>query len=339
MNEIKKIVLSSITEIKKHGIRSYFRHVNKKLKRKEFYIIDEPTKMFSNQNPKNEEYRDEYDLWILKHEPTEEQLRTEINSFKFDKKPLISVIMPVFNVPIHILEETVLSVKNQNYSNLELCIANGSTDPKIKNIVNKGISGNTNEALSLATGEFVVLLDHDDTLSPFALFEVAKALNQNKNVDFIYSDSDKITEQGKRHEPFFKPDWSPEIMLSSNYATHLSAFRKQLITEVGGFSSETDLSQDWDMILKITERSKNVYHIPKVLYHWRTLENSGASTPFAKPFVGSSQIVAVTNHLFRKNIDGYIIHGPSKYLECKIQVTTDISIIIPIEDLTDIKEY
>src|SRR6185437_4065484 len=109
MNEIKKIVLSSITEIKKHGIKSYFRHVKKKLKRKEFYIIDDPMKMFSNQSRKNDKYLYEYDLWILKHEPTEEQLRTEINSFKFDKKPLISVIVPVFNVPIHILEETILS--------------------------------------------------------------------------------------------------------------------------------------------------------------------------------------------------------------------------------------
>lgn len=355
MSEIKKIISASIKEIKKDGMRSYFKHVKKKLKRKEFYIIDEQMKMPFNQSLKNDEYLDEYNLWILRHEPREDQLRTEINSFKFVRKPLISVIIPVFNLPIHILEETILSVKNQNYGNWELCIANGSPDPKIrnllekftiddkrikiKNIINKGISGNTNEALSLATGEFVVLLDHDDTLSPFALFEVAKTLNQNKNADFIYSDSDKITEHGKRHEPFFKPDWSPEIMLSSNYAAHLCAFRKQLITEVGGFSSETDLSQDWDMILKVTERSKNVYHIPKVLYHWRTLENSGASTPFAKPFVGNSQIVAVTNHLFRKNIDGYIIHGPSKYLECKMQVTADISIIIPIEYSVDIKGY
>src|SRR6185437_15520393 len=355
MNEIKKILLSSITEIKKHGIRSYCRHVKKKLKKKEFYIIDDPMKISSNQSLKNEKYLDEYDLWILKHEPSEEQLRTEINSFKFNRKPLISVIIPVFNVPIHILEETILSLKNQNYDNLELCIVNGSTDPKIKNllekfkmddkrikiknITNKGISGNTNEALSLATGEFVVLLDHDDTLSPFALFEVAKILNQNKNVDFIYSDSDKITEYGKRYEPYFKPDWSPEIMLSSNYTAHLCVFRKQLIIEVGGFSSETDMAQDWDMILKVTEHNKNVYHIRKILYHWRTLENSTASTPFAKPFVGNSQVVAVTNHLFRKNIDGYVIHGPSRYLQCKIQTTSSISIIIPIEGSADIKRY
>lgn len=355
MSEIKKIILASVKEITKNGVQSYFRHVKKKLKRREFYIIDDPMRIPHNHTLKTDEYLDQYDLWILKHEPTEDQVKAEMNSFKFERKPVIGVIIPVFDIPIHILKETILSVKNQIYENWQLCIANGSEDPqikhllekfkidderiKIKNIINKGISGNTNEALSLSTADFIVLLDHDDTLSPFALFEVAKALNYDKDIDFIYSDSDKISEDGKRHEPFFKPDWSPEIMFSTNYATHLSGFKKQLVLELGGFSSETDLSQDWDMILKVTGQNKKVYHIPKVLYHWRTLKNSGASTPFAKPFVANSQIVAVTNHLFRKNIDGYVIHGPSKYLECRIQTTFTVSIIIPTEKSVDVKKY
>ena len=176
----------------------------------------------------------------------------------------------------------------QVYDNWELCIADGgSPERQVRKVLeeytakdlrikvnflpqNKGIAGNSNEALSLATGEFVALLGHNDELAPFALYEVVRCLNENADSDFIYSDRDKIAASGKRRfEPFFKPDWSPELMLSANYLTHLCVIRKSLIDEAGGFSTETDGVQDWDLFLRVTEKTQRIHHIPKILYHWR----------------------------------------------------------------------
>jgi len=165
------------------------------------------------------------------------------------------------------------------------------------------------------------------------LFEVAKAINRDDVIDFIYSDSDKITERGKRYQVFFKPDWSPEILYSSNYVAHLSVFRRKIMEKIERFSSEKDGAQDWDIILQMVEASRKIHHIPKVLYHWRTLKNSTASSKSAKPFALNSQIIVVNNHLTKQNLDAYIVHGPGNYLKCNFYLKDPkISLIIPIQE-------
>ena len=192
---------------------------------------------------------EEYSLWILDNEPsTSDLLQQKKDSKNFIYSPCISIITPVYNPPPEVLKDMIYSVLDQTYDNWELCIVDGNSEStEVRSILKKfsdkdsrikiklldknyGISGNSNIALSLATGEFIALLDHDDTLAPFALFEVVKVLNENKNLDFIYSDKDLISEDGEcRYSPLFKPDWSPEIMLSANYLTHLCVIRKNIL--------------------------------------------------------------------------------------------------------------
>lgn len=345
MNEIKKIIKSSIDEVKEYGLRTYLSHVIEKIKNREFYIVDEFSsgKEFSKIN----EPSDDYERWITKNEPSIEQMIEEYKQIKLTKNPLISIVMSVYDPPLSIFQETINSVITQIYENWELCISNGSENEeitnelekisredkriKVKHVINKGISANTNIALELSNGEFVALLDHDDTLSPNALFEIAKVVDKDESIDFIYSDADKITEFGKRYQPFFKPDWSPEILYSSNYVAHLCVFRKKVMDQIERFSSKKDGAQDWDMILRTIEISRKIHHIPKVLYHWRTLRNSTASSRSAKPFALNSQLMAVNRHLQEKNIQAYVIHGPGNYLKCNFYMQIPkISIIIPI---------
>lgn len=352
MNEFENIVKKSLEVIKKEGLRSYFRHAIKKIKMNELEIIDDSAYRAKPTSRKIDFKSKPYELWIKKNERTPMKLKSEFLKYQFEKKPLISIIMPVFNPPQQIFKETLTSVKNQVYDNWELCITNGSTNQEIKKIIefmkngdnrilvkeipNKGISGNTNEALSLVNGSYVALLDHDDTLAVNSLFEVAKAIDQNNSVDLIYSDSDKISEQGQRYEPFFKPDWSPEMMLSVNYIAHFCVMRKKILDEVGDFSTSMDGAQDWDILLRVSEKSKNVVHIPKILYHWRVISESTASSIKRKSYALNSQIMAVTNHLKRRGIDAYIIHDKSYYLRCKIQTEfPKISIIIPISNIDE----
>lgn len=351
MNNFRKIITTSKKKIETQGIKHFFKSAAEKIKRNEFYI-KEATSLDLKKDSEMvqvENNSDPYKIWISKNELTEKELKERYKTMKLDYRPLISILVPVFNPPAKILKEAIQSVRNQIYENWELCITNGSTDSSIREILddmaksdsriivmhttNMGISENTNLANSNSKGEFIALLDHDDSLSPNALLEIARALDANPKIDFIYSDSDKITEEGERFEPFFKPDWSPELMLSSNYAAHLCVIRKKLVDAVGGFKSEMDGAQDWDLILRVTEKSNNVLHIPKVLYHWRIMRNSTAIDMTTKPYALNAQIVAVTNFLHRKGVNSYITHGPSLYLRCKIyQDKPRVSIIIPVID-------
>ena len=288
-----------------------------------------------------------YKKWIQKNELPHDELKKELGSRNLKTSPLISIVTPVFNPPHSIFLSTIKSVLEQVYENWEFCIVNGSTDPeikeilekfsksepriKIKHVQNEGISENTNKAISMTEGEFIVLFDHDDLLSPAALYEIAKIIDENDSIDFIYSDSDKISEEGIRFEPFFKPDWSPATMLSVNYVAHLCCFRKKLLESIGEFKKEVEGAQDWDVILRISEKCRQIYHIQKILYHWRVTQTSTASSMDTKPFASNSQIIAVTNHLKRKGANCYVIHEPSNYLHCKIQSEEPfVSIIIPL---------
>ncbi len=302
------------------------------------------TKLVSNQ-------KITYQQWINENEPGESNLESQMDECNaFSYQPLISIIVPIFNTPPKMLEAMLRSVASQTYRNWQLCLVDGNSNNHIvreildewrkrdRRVViklldeNLGISGNSNEALALAKGEFVALLDHDDLLAPFALYEVVKLLNLHPDTDFIYSDRDSVDEEGiERSNPLFKPDWSPEIMLSANYLTHLCVFRKLIIDEIGGFRSGYDGAQDWDLFLRITEKTGRIRHIPKILYHWRMWGNSTALTTASKPYAIDAQVQTITDYLKRKGINAKTTITPNGLLRVSWPVNDNpkVSIIIP----------
>jgi O-antigen biosynthesis protein len=322
-------------------------------------LIDEDPHSIWQSHEKMCKDRDElytYKLWYMKNEPSGIELEGQKElADEFEYRPLISIITPVYNTPLFVLEETIKSVINQTYDNWEMCLVDGkSKDENIRKTLNRlaqgdrrikikylnqnfGISGNSNEALKLANGDFIALLDHNDMLAPFALFDVVEVLNKNRNLDFIYSDRDLVTKDGAhRYKPSFKPDWSPDIMLSANYLTHISVIRKNLVDGIGGFAPEMDGAQDWDLFLKITENTDKIFHIPKILYHCRDLESScwtnGAN---AKPYIFKVQCAAIQNHLSRIGLLGTVIFNSTTgclKIRWQIKKNYKVSIIIPTRD-------
>ena len=230
---------------------------------------------------------DPYSLWIKKCEPGPSELKKQ-RLTRFGREIKISIVTPTYETSKEFLKAMIRSVREQTYGHWELCIADGGSlspavrtilkeeslrDPRIKVVflpANLGISGNTNAALALAGGDYVTFLDHDDTLSPFALFEVVRAVNDEPDADVLYSDEDKIDEKGgRRLQPHFKPDWSPDMLRSYNYITHLAVYRRELLDKIGGLQPDFDGAQDYDLILRATEQARKIVHIPRVLYHWR----------------------------------------------------------------------
>lgn len=266
-----------------------------------------------------------YRRWRKCNLPSAKQLE-EQRTKKFDYMPKISIIVPVYNTPEKFFEELVNCMKNQTYSNWELCLADGSPTPlefrdkymagderiKYKTISeNKGISGNTNEALSLATGDYIGLLDHDDYLPEYSLYEVVKTINENRDVEFIYTDEDKFEEVGKEHYGvFFKPDFSPYTLNSANYICHFSIFKKELMDKLSGFKSEYDGSQDFDIVSRATTLTDKIVHIPNVLYNWRVHQNSTASGgDNVKPYAYEIAKSVIRDHLKRRNISAEVVDG------------------------------
>jgi O-antigen biosynthesis protein len=235
--------------------------------------------------------------------------------------PLLSIIMPVFNTDVTALREAIRSVTVNSYQKWELCIADdASTDPHVRPVLDEAaasdsrvrvayrdrqghISAASNTALNDAAGEFIVLLDHDDCLTVDALWEVARVIQSHPDVDFIYSDEDKLQPDGTRAEPFFKPAWSPTLLTAGNYVTHLAAMRKTLVNEVGGFRDETVGSQDYDLFLRVLERSRAVAHIPNVLYSWRKSSASTAAGSGAKPYAIEATHRLLTDMVERRQLD------------------------------------
>jgi len=258
-----------------------------------------------------------YAEWINQNEPTQEQLDQQCNiAHQFIYRPKISIVLPVYNTPIPFLHDLLRSVTAQTYDQWELCISNGSpankvltaelekyaqNDPRVRIThlnENLGISGNSNKALEMANGEFAALLDHDDTLAPFALYEVVTLLQDFPRSDLIYSDHDYLSTDGEnRLSPLFKPDWSPEIMLSANYVTHLTVLRTSLVREVGEFDPATDGAQDWDLFFRVLRKTDRIAHIPKILYHWRETPQSTANNSIAKPYATNAQLKGITRNL------------------------------------------
>lgn len=249
-----------------------------------------------------------YPKWLKLNHLTKIELNQQVlDSESFKNKPLISIITPVYNPNISSLKKCLDSVINQTYENWELVVVDDfSTNPEVRKVLinyhnkdgrlkvvfnkeNLHISESTNIGISESKGIYIGLLDHDDVLYPNALFENVLAIN-NFKPDFIYSDEDKISEDGKKRlDPFFKPDWSPDFLRSINYITHFAVIKKNLIIEVGGFRKEYDGAQDWDLFLRTTRIAKNIHHIPKVLYGWRMSDTSTAKDVNTKPYVISAQ--------------------------------------------------
>jgi len=295
----------------------------------------------------------EYARWIEKSEPKEGELaqqRIEARSLSY--RPLVSIVTPVWNPPPRLLTDTIRSVVSQTYDNWELCIADGASNAEVKGVIstfasqetrilaqfletNLGISMNSNAAIQRSRGEFVALLDHDDMLAPNALFEVVAYLNRMPDLDLIYSDRDHMTMEGKRTDPFFKPDWSPDMMLCTNYVTQLCVIRSALLEDVGGFRPEADGAQDWDLILRVAEKTKRIHHIPKILYHWRQSPSSVSYASIrAKPYAKNAQLITLNQYLARNQLRGRVRHDVSGYprVAWQLDPSTLVSIVIFDED-------
>lgn len=275
--------------------------------------------------------RRRYQQWIEKYDTLTEgdisKARQKIDGFTHS--PRISVLMPIYNTGPEILRKAIESVRGQIYENWELCIADdrstlghireileeySTADPRIKVFFreeNGHISAASNSALELVTGEFTALLDHDDELAPHAFYFVAKEINACPNADIIYSDEDKVDEQGRRFSPFFKPDWSPDLLYSVNYVNHLTVYRTDLLRECGGFRPGFEGSQDYDVLLRVVEQTKleNIRHIPKILYHWRAVAGSVAQAADEKPYAHDRARAAIGEHFKRKGIAAKVVRG------------------------------
>ena len=301
----------------------------------------------------------DYDKWIKKNELTDEmigEIKREITRFEY--KPKISILMPVYNVDQTWLEKAIDSVMNQLYENWELCIADDASQKKyIKQVLerysggeerikikylkeNQGVSRASNEALRLATGEFVGLLDNDDELTIDALYENVKFLNKSPEADLIYSDEDKTDTRGNRTEPFFKPDYSPDFLLTKNYICHFSLFRRSIINDIGGFRKWYEGSQDYDLILRFIEKTKpeRIFHIPKILYHWRKIPGSAATRVDAKSYAFASAKKALLDYLKRNSIQGKVVDGNCSSYRVMREVKNNykVSIIIPFKDQSEV---
>ena len=242
-------------------------------------------------------------------------------------RPLVSILLPVFKTHPPHLAECLLSVERQIYPHWQLCaVDDGSASPALRRILedfaarhpgktrlafrpdNRGIARSSQEALDLASGDFVALLDHDDRLAPEALWEAVRLLNQNPSLDWIYSDYDKIAPDGQRLAYHFKPDWSPDLLLSYCYCVHLSVLRRSLVVEAGGFRDEFNGAQDYDLVLRLAEFSPRVAHVPRVLYSWRQSDSSTASNPASKPYSFVAGQRAVADALLRRNDPGSCVY-------------------------------
>ena len=266
--------------------------------------------------------------------------------------PRFSIVTPIYETPPAILTAMLRSVARQSYGGWELCLVDDASpsphvgrmlaeaaarDPRIRvetRAGNGGIVAASNDALAMATGEFVALLDHDDALHPDALTLVTEAIDGNPEADYVYTDEDKIDEAGHHQGPFFKPDWSPERMRTQMYTCHLSVMRRSLVEEVGGFDAEFEGSQDWDLVLRVTERARQVVHVPRVLYHWRTLATSTAGGgEAAKPWAFEAGTRAIQAHCDRTGIAAVAerdLDHPGVYrLHPRLTVEPSVSIVIP----------
>ena len=274
---------------------------------------------------KKEDLEPDYDLWIRNRMVHGKEARAQQKAAEnFADRPLFSVVIPLYNTPKPFLKEIVDSVLQQTYPDVELCLADGSSDPSVREFLkkhyaadkrlryrklkeNRGISENTNEALRMAKGDFIVFADHDDVLERSAFFEMAKAVNQDLKIDVIYTDEDKVNRSGTAYfGPHFKPDYNRELLCCNNYICHLFALRRDLLKKVGLLNREYDGAQDYDFVLRCCEQAERIHHIPRVLYHWRTHPMSTAGNPASKAYAFEAGRRALEAHYKRVGIQAQV---------------------------------
>lgn len=297
----------------------------------------------------------DYEVWRTKHMPSAKDLENQRKTV-FQYRPLVSIVIPLYNTPIQYLKELLESIVSQTYSNWELCMADGSTDDKVETFIkahysndkriryqmldkNLGIAGNTNAAADMARGDYVMLCDHDDLITEDALFEMVKVINQDPDIDIVYSDEDLVSSDSSEFfSPRFKPDFNFDFLRSINYICHIFMVRKKIMDETGYFREEFDGAQDFDLILRCCEKTKKIYHVPKVLYHWRAHQNSTAGNPDSKEYAIKAGQRALEEHYQRMGYDAKV-----EYTDIFIMFKTimavhgdpKVSIIICTKDHTD----
>jgi len=293
----------------------------------------------------------DFSRWIAENEPLQEEKDAMVAEMaNFERRPKISIAVPVYKTPPDLLARCIDSVIAQIYPDWELCLADdGSQDPELTKVLstyqaldarirfialreNAGISAATNAALQICTGDYVGFLDSDDELADFAVWETVKAINEDPTIDLFYSDEDKIDENGRRYDWFFKPEWSPELFLSCNYLCHFIVLRRRLLEEVKALDeSYRGGTQDYEFLLRAIEHTDNIKRIPKILYHWRAIEGSTAKTAAEKPQAGLNGQRALSEYMARNHPGAtveqvascrYRVHYP-------IQGSPDIDIIMP----------
>jgi GT2 family glycosyltransferase len=303
---------------------------------------------------------EQYLRWRKVHDPTQHRLdgmRQE--SHGWELRPKVSIIMATYNTPIQYLREAVESVRAQAYDNWELCIVDDhSSDPRVKDEINQftvqdarikakfrsengRIGAASNDALGLATGEWVTWLDHDDLLPAEALYELVNYVREKVDTDMVYSDEDLLSAKGLRCNPFFKPDWSPELLLGWNYVTHLTLMRTALVREVGGYREEFTSSADHDLLLRVSEKARHVGHVAKILYHWRQAAGStSAAGNTAKPKAAVEGRRAVTDALARRGLVGRVEFSDVYPYQYPVKYQLDehplVDILIPTKDRIDL---
>lgn len=290
----------------------------------------------------------EYQYWIKHHETFH-----DIEDYEY--QPLISIVMPVYNVDREYLSKCINSILHQTYQNFEICIADDCSpnedtkqtlrdyqalDPRVKVLFrekNGHISEATNSALTLAQGEFVGLMDNDDALMPQALNEVVRVLNQRKDIDFIYTDEDKVDMKGNRSDPQFKPDYTIDKLYGGNYICHFSVIRRSIVEQIGGFRKGYEGAQDFDLFLRVSEVTDKFYHIPKVLYHWRMIPGSTALSSDSKNYAGEAGKKALQDYFDKRKEDVQLdivihTHYNVEYLPA---VEEEIEIIVHVQSLQE----
>ena len=295
-----------------------------------------------------------YGPWYEQYIPTREELEKQRKK-KWNYGPKISIIVPAYKTPEAFLRQLMDSLLAQTYANWELCIANASPEDASMEYVlkeyakkdsrilwkkleeNKGIAENTNEAFAMATGEFAGLLDHDDLLAPNALYEVAKALETEPDIDVLYTDEDKVRGDGvlEHFQPHLKPDFNIDLLRSNNYICHFFVVRKSLLEKTGGFRREYDGAQDYDFIFRCTQAAGKIHHIPEILYHWRTHQSSTADNPESKLYAFEAGKRAIEENLRQNGLIGEVSHTKDYgFYRVKYPVQGEplVSIIIPNKD-------
>ncbi|MEP7071650.1 MAG: glycosyltransferase [Verrucomicrobiota bacterium] len=292
---------------------------------------------------------DRYARWIAEHEPDEKELRRQrAASAEWAEPPRLSLLIPIYDPSLEFLDELFKSVVAQSYPHWEVCAVDGGSknekiatslqrwaqrDPRIRVeslTENLGVSENTNRALRMATGQFIALVDHDDLLAPSALYRVAEAICAHPGADVFYTDEDRFTAERIRARPFFKPEWSPELLQSFMYLGHLGVYRRSVVEELGGFRKEFDLSQDYDLALRATEGVREIVHLPYVLYHWREHAASGAAG--GKPEARLTNIAALRAAMERRGLEAEVTAYPgANRARLQPAVSRRVSIIIPTD--------